>query len=89
MKPTKAGKKVQVKVTIHPNLLARAHALADERGLFLSELIADLLAIEISSPKSRSVYAPLEIAEELHAAERPAPYDKPATARRPSGSSKG
>lgn len=88
MKSTKHTRKRPVKVTIHPVLLARSEQLATERGLSLSELVEDLMRLELAAPVSRSLYAPLERAEELHAAERAAPYDKPATGRRSSGASK-
>lgn len=89
MKPTKTARKSPVKVTIHPNLLARASQLAAQRGMSLSELIEDLMRLELAAPTSRSLYAPLEAAEEAHAAERAESSDKPSTARRSSGTSKG
>jgi hypothetical protein len=70
MKPTKLARKTPVKVTIHPNLLARAQELANERGQFLSELIEDLLRLELSVPQTRSLYAPITKIEAAHDAER-------------------
>lgn len=89
MKPTKSGRKSQVKLTIHPHLLARADALAHERKLSLSELIEDLVRLEISAPVSRSVYAPLIAEEDAHAAERAAAASRFATARPSADASKG
>lgn len=57
MKPKKKVHKSRVKVTIHPSLLARSIALANQRNLSLSEFVEDLIRLEIASPDSRSVYA--------------------------------
>jgi len=91
MKPTKSGRKSQVKLTVHPHLLARAEAIADERKLSLSELVEDLLRLELATPISRSLYAPMPDSGALaaHVEQRAAAAaGSKQAARRPSGASK-
>ena len=83
--PRKDGRR---KLSINQNLLARAVALAESRGQSFNALVEELIYRELVSPTIVSPYTPLERAEELHAAERAAGYDKPATGRRSSGASK-
>ncbi len=88
MKTTKAQRvDSRPKVNLNPNLYARAKALADKRGQSFSQLVEELIYREMLNPSSP--YEPLEAAEDAHEAARAAAGDKPATARRPSGSSKG
>lgn len=76
------------KLNLNANLMARASALAASRGQSFNALVEELIYRELISPSVVSPYTPLERAEELHAAERAAGYDKPATGRRSSAASK-